>query len=263
MRRLIICADDFGMTAGVNQAILATWKAGVTTDASLLVNAMAFDDAVRIAKANPGIEVGLHVNLTSYRPVLPHSKVKTLCTKQGAFVRPDLAHWDFSNFDRASEREIEAEVRAQYNLFVKKLGRKPSHLDSHKCEHGDPKVLEIVKKLALENSLPVRTPIWHWQQNYTAEAELRRAGVRTPDALVPVDFIEGLNVDLKNFAAFDKALVDGVTELIVMPGFVDEELLRSTSFAWQRARTFAILMNPDFKNKIREAGIQLVSYKDL
>ncbi|MBI1973209.1 hypothetical protein HYS54_00195 [Candidatus Micrarchaeota archaeon] len=48
-----------------------------------------------------------------------------------------------------------------------------------------------------------------------------------------------------------------------MPGFVDEELLRSTSFALQRARTFEILMSPDFKNKIREAGIQLVSYKDL
>ena len=122
MRKLIICADDFGMSEGVNEGILLTYKADAVTDTSLLVNGPAFLDAVKIIKQNK-IPVGLHVNITSYSPVSPVKKVKTLCNGN-KFHRPDLVNWDFSFLNKADPKEIEREIWAQFKLFKRKPKRK-------------------------------------------------------------------------------------------------------------------------------------------
>jgi len=261
MRKLIICADDFGMSKGVNEGILLAYKIGAASDTSLLVNGPAFQDAVKIIKQNK-IPVGLHVNLTSYSPISPVKKVKSLC-KGNNFHRPDLANWDFSFLDKADPREIEREIWTQFKLFKSKLGFLPSHLDSHKCEHGDPSVFRVIKNIAIKFNIPVRIPYWNFKPNYAAETELRRAGVIMPDNMAPIDFYEGLNIDLKTIDVFAKSLPDGVTEIIAMPGFVDEELLRVSEYQWQRARTLALMVEPQFKENLKKANVELIGYRDL
>jgi len=261
MRKLIICADDFGMSKGVNEAILLTYKMGVATDTSLLVNGPEFLDSVRLIKENK-MSVGLHVNLTSYSPVLPVKKVKTLC-KEDKFNKPDLVNWDYSFLSKANPNEIEKEIWAQFKLFRKKLGFLPSHLNSHKCEHGDPAVLRVIKDIAIKFKIPVRIPYWKFKPNYAAEAELRRSGVIMPDNLAPVDFYEGFNIDLNTIDVFVKSLPHGVTEIIAMPGFVDEELLKVTEYQWQRARTLALMVEPEFKEKLKKVKVKLISFNDL
>jgi predicted glycoside hydrolase/deacetylase ChbG (UPF0249 family) len=236
------------MSKGVNEGILLAYKVGAATDTSLLVNGPAFLDAVKIIKQNK-IPVGLHLNLTSYSPISPVKKVKTLC-KGNKFHRPVLANWDFSYLDKANSKEIEREIWAQFNLFRKKLGFLPSHIDSHKCEHGDPAVYKIIEKIAVKFNIPVRIPYWNFKPNYAAETELRRTGVIMPDNQAPVDFYEGLNIDLNTIDVFVKSLPEGVTEIVSMPGFVDEELLLLSEYQWQRARTLALMMDPNFKKKL-------------
>lgn len=261
MRKLIICADDFGMSKGVNEGILLAYKLGIAKDTSLLVNSPEFLDAVKIIKNNKML-AGLHVNLTSYSPISPVNKVRTLC-KGNNFHRPDLTNWDFSFLDKADPKEVEREIWAQFKLFRKKLGFLPSHLDSHKCEHGDPVVLRVIKKIAIKFKIPVRIPYWNFMPNYAAEAELRRAGVIMADNHAPVDFYEGLNIDLRSIDVFVKSLPQGITEIITMPGFVDEELLHVSEFQWQRARTLSLISDPNFKEMLKRAKVKLISYSDL
>jgi len=261
MRKLIICADDLGISEGVNDGILLAYKNGVVTDTSILVNGPATKDAVNIVKKNK-IPVGLHINLTSYSPVSPLSKVKTLCDGKN-FHRPDLSRWDFSIFDKADGREVEREIIAQFKLFRKFFGKLPTHLDSHKCEHGDPKVLSAVKKLAVKYKIPVRIPYWNFRPNYAAEVELRRAGVIMSDNLAPIDFYEGLNIDINTIDVFIKKFPEGTTEIVTMPAFVDLELLKVTGYQWQRARTLALMMKPEFKEKLRKMKVKLIDFTEL
>ncbi len=261
MRKLIICADDLGMTEGVNEGILLTYKYGLVTDTSLLVNGPAFYHAVKIAKKSK-MPVGLHVNITSYSPILPLKNVKTLCSGK-EFHRPDLRKWDFSFLDKANPKEVEREIMAQFSLFRKKVGKLPSHLDSHKCEMGDPKVLSVIKKISLKYKIPVRIPYWNFRPNYAAEAELRRAGVIMPDNLAPIDFYEGFNIDLETIDEFIRTLPFGTTEIVSMPGFVDEKLLRVTGYQWQRAMTLALMIKPGFKEKLKKMKVKLIGFSDL
>jgi len=260
MRKLIICADDFGMTEGVNEGILLAYKSGVVSDTSLLTNGLATSNAVKIIKQNK-MSVGLHINLTSYSPLSPVNKVKTLC-KGNRFHTPDLANWDFSFLNKANPKEIEREIYAQFNFFRNKLGFLPSHINSHKCEHGDPSIYKVIEKIAIKFNIPIRIPYWNFKPNYAAEAELRRAGVIMPDNLAPVDFYEGLNIDLNTIDVFVKSLPEGVTEIVSMPGFVDEKLLSVTQYQWQRARTLAIMLEPQFKEKLKKANMKLISFND-
>ena len=76
--RLVINADDFGLSAGVNRGILAAHAAGTVTSTSLLPNLPAFDDAVRSARATPTLGIGLHFNLTTGAPVSAPDQVPSL-----------------------------------------------------------------------------------------------------------------------------------------------------------------------------------------
>jgi len=261
MRKLIICADDLGMSEGVNEGILLAYKNGVVTDTSILMNGPAVRDAVNIVKKNK-MPVGLHVNLTSYSPVSPVDKVKSLCNGK-VFHRPNLSRWDFSLFDKADAGEVEREIMAQFKLFRRTFGKLPTHLDSHKCEHGDPKVLSVFKKIAVKYKIPVRIPYWNFRPNYAAEVELKRAGVIMPDNLAPIDFYEGLNIDMDVIDVFIKKLPEGTTEIVAMPGFVDLELLKVTEYQWQRARTLALMMKPGFKERLKKMKVKLIGFTEL
>ncbi len=75
MKRLIITADDFGLSGGVNRAVEQAWKNGLLTGASIMPGGAAFDEAVKIARRNPALQVGLHLTLVQGRAVLPAEKI--------------------------------------------------------------------------------------------------------------------------------------------------------------------------------------------
>src|SRR5262245_49085000 len=126
-KRLIINADDYGLSRGITEGILLTHRKGLLTSASLMVNQPATEYAVRKAPEAPQLGIGIHLNLTEGKPVLPKERVPTLVNPAGEFPGPAemgrrLLRW------RASTAEIEAEFRAQIRL-MKSLGLVPTHAD--------------------------------------------------------------------------------------------------------------------------------------
>jgi predicted glycoside hydrolase/deacetylase ChbG (UPF0249 family) len=132
--RLILNADDFGLTPGINRAIAELHVAGCLTSATLMATGPAFDDAVRIARHQPTLGIGCHIVLVDGTPVLPPETLPTLCPN-GRTFRPRLT--DFARdvlIGRIEPDEIQSEAAAQIRR-IQEAGIYPTHLDTHKHAH--------------------------------------------------------------------------------------------------------------------------------
>lgn len=143
-RRLIVNADDFGLTEGVNAGIVAAFQKGILRSASLMANGGGFDDAIRLALENPGLDVGCHLMLISGRAIskpdhdLPESAPHLLASL--------VSGWRVA----AIEREFAAQIEK-----IQAAGVSPSHLDTHKHTHLAPPVLEAVLRVAKNRGIPM------------------------------------------------------------------------------------------------------------
>lgn len=129
-RQLIVNADDFGWSAGVNQAIAALHDAGIVTSTSLMVTAPAAAEAVVLAKERPGLAVGLHVTLAGAPALLAHRDIPRLADRKGWLP----ADWRRAvlgvTLSPAWRRDLRRELEAQFERFAK-LGLPWSHVDTH------------------------------------------------------------------------------------------------------------------------------------
>src|SRR5579859_4625753 len=125
MKRLIVNADDFGRTLGVNAGVLRAHRDGIVTATTLLVNAPGTADAARIARATPSLDVGVHLTLTYGRPVSDPAAVPSLVEPDGSFPRAPGA---FLGSDRADPDDAIVEYRAQFVRARALIGRSPTHL---------------------------------------------------------------------------------------------------------------------------------------
>ena len=153
-RFVIINGDDFGISRGVNQAIIEAHQRGILTSASLMVTGDAFEEAVTLARIHPKLAVGLHLVLCCGKAVLPPYRIPHLVDAQGNFsVDPVKAGWRYQ-FNSAARRELGLEIRAQLEKFCR-TGLPLSHVDGHLHLHVHPVVLRILSELAVEFTIKV------------------------------------------------------------------------------------------------------------
>jgi predicted glycoside hydrolase/deacetylase ChbG (UPF0249 family) len=146
--RLIINADDFGLTPGVNCAIAELHQARVLTSATLMATGAAFEDAIAITHANPTLGVGCHIVLTDGTPVSPPRSIPTLLGPDGKNFRPSLV--DFVQAllrGKIREAEVEREAFAQIQK-LQSAGINVTHLDTHKHTHLFPAVARSLLRVA-------------------------------------------------------------------------------------------------------------------
>jgi chitin disaccharide deacetylase len=146
MRKLIINADDFGLSSGANRAIIAAYRDGILTNTSLMVGGTAWQEAVALAKENPGLQVGLHLTLVQGRAVLPPAENPGLTDAAGNFPRNPVAVGMAYFFRRSLRPVLFREIEAQINRF-KETGLPLSHLDGHLNIHMHPTVFDILAQL--------------------------------------------------------------------------------------------------------------------
>lgn len=146
LRRLIVNADDFGLSAGVNRAVEIAWQDGILTQASLMSGGEAFDEAVEIARRNPGLQVGLHLTLVQGRPVLPPDRIPGLLGTDGCFPDNPVNVGMRLFFDRSIRTQLRAEIEAQI-LKIKETGLPLSHIDGHLNIQMHPTVFELLQEL--------------------------------------------------------------------------------------------------------------------
>lgn len=148
--RLIVNADDFGMSEEVNEAVIRAFKEGVLTSTSLMVTGAAFKQAVALAKENPGLAVGIHLVTVVGTSALPHSEIPSLVDEHGNFSNnPTLAGLRYFFLPRA-RRELRRELAAQFERF-RSTGLPLSHIDGHLHLHAHPVIFDAALKLGLEH----------------------------------------------------------------------------------------------------------------
>lgn len=158
MSYLIINADDFGFSQGVNAAIIQAHEEGILTSTSLMVSGDAAQEAIALAKNHPQLAVGLHLVLVCGKSVLPPSQIPHLVDSQGNFSNdPTLAGLSYQ-FNQATRAELRLEIYAQLAKF-RDSGLNLAHVDGHLHLHVHPVVLNILTELAPEFNIKfIRLP---------------------------------------------------------------------------------------------------------
>jgi hopanoid biosynthesis associated protein HpnK len=244
VNHLIINADDFGLTTGVNRAILELHKAGVLTSATLMAKAAATEEAIELARSTPSLGVGCHVVLVDGEPVLPARELPTLVDQRTGRFHPTLgAFLPRLLSGRIRGSEIEAEAAAQIALLQSR-GVALTHIDTHKHAHMFSAVLRPVLRAAQKAGIrAVRNPFEPaWSRRATPRAPwLRRTEVNLLRLLRPLfrrivaeegfattDGATGVlatgTLDAVTVASLLRSMPAGTWELVSHPGYNDAAL---------------------------------------
>ncbi len=149
----IFNADDFGISKGVNAAIVKAHKEGILNSASLMVNQKYADEAVSLAKDMPDLALGLHLNLTNEYPASKKEDIPLLVDESGKLKNGFVNLLLLSVLHKKEfSEQIETEIRAQVQKYFS-FGLKLNHLDGHRHVHLIPAVFKIVQKIAKENNV--------------------------------------------------------------------------------------------------------------
>lgn len=266
MRRLIINADDYGLTPGVSAGIRQAHLGGVVTSTTAMANLPGLESDLRELSECPGLGVGLHLVLTRGPAVLPPEEVPSLLGPNG-LLRKSLSH-----LARVKEDEVKREWLAQLKRFTLQRGR-PTHLDSHHNVHLLPNLVDVFVDVAraagcgrvrlispadLGWAAGPATPVYrlyarHAQRKFTA------AGLSGPSRTfgwLP----SGQELSLALVEGWLRRLGDGVSELVCHPGVPDQLLLERSGLREARGRELALLTCGDLKALLARHEVQLVSY---
>lgn len=290
MKRLIVNADDFGLTNGVNRGIVVAHREGILTSTSLLANGLAFDDAVASSRQLPHLSVGVHLNISAGTPVSPAGRIPSLLNEHGQLHIGPFRVWIGILTGQIRLEDIRSECRAQI-LKVFDAGLTPTHLDGHLHVHVLPQVAPIAMALAhefhirhvrcpdedLEATLPL---LWKLQPTcigalersaialaVTSRARPLREQLRQ-HSLLSSDAFYGLVhagfLDVKTMAALVQLVPEGTSELVCHPGFSSSEL-ESLGGKLVRSRESELLAltAPEIKETVRTLGIRLTNFRDL
>jgi len=282
-RRLLVNGDDFGLSPQVNAGILHAHTHGILKNASLIVTAPAWQEAVALAKETPSLSVGLHLTLVQGKAVLPPHLLNSVAKPSGNFSdNPTVAGLCYF-FSRQARTQLQEECRAQIERFLA-TGLPLSHIDGHVNMHMHPVVLGILLDLAPEYGIRAMRvsredlatslacdPRYQLRKRWesfiftnlsrAAVQKLRKRGLIFPDALFGLhqsgDVNEHYLLDLL------PRLRGGVTELYCHPAFLPCKEVEYWTPTYRRDVELAALVSPVVRNTLSEQRITLTSYRDL
>jgi predicted glycoside hydrolase/deacetylase ChbG (UPF0249 family) len=258
---LVVNADDFGFTRDVNQGIIEAHRNGILTATTIMSVGGAFDDAVRLARENPSLDIGVHLVLVG-QPPFP----MTVAQLTRAVMLRRIRIYE----------ELSAQVRR-----VMEAGLKPSHLDTHKHTHLLPPVLDAVARISEEFKIPwVRRPFdfplqpggVSWKKRAVSrgfgvvrrrfERVLTRHGCRSTDHFAGFQITGKFNA--ADVAALIRSLPEGSTEFMCHPGICTSELRAArTRLKEAREEELRALTAPEVRDALRDSGVELATYSGL
>ena len=261
VKKLVANGDDFGFTRDVNAGIVAAHREGILTATTLMANGAAFDDAVRLAREVPTLDIGCHLVLVGSAPY-----PATVAALIRALAARKIRVYD--------------ELRSQISKIAD-AGITPTHLDTHKHTHLLPPVLDAVARLSEEFRIPwVRRPFdfpmeaagvpWTRRAVSGSLGFVRRRFTRILKAhqCRTTDHFAGFRLtgqyDATELASLIRNLPEGATEFMCHPGYCTAELnSANTRLKASRQRELTALTSPLVREALQDAGVQLVSFAEL
>jgi predicted glycoside hydrolase/deacetylase ChbG (UPF0249 family) len=251
MKRLIVNADDFGRSGGVNAGVLEAHAKGIVTSATVMVLEPSAARGIReAAEKAPKLSLGLHFTLTGGGPPAAAARqVPSLAPE--ASSRGGARRWP----RRCRPTRCAASSRRRSAFSRSSRASAPSHLDCHHHVSLHPSVEPVVAQIARKYSLPVR--------GVTGDSlrRLRAAGVKTPDRFV--DRFYGESAGFETLAEILETLPEGTTELMCHPGHADERLKSTSTYAGEREHEIEVLTDPAVRKMLKDAGVKLIPYDAL
>jgi predicted glycoside hydrolase/deacetylase ChbG (UPF0249 family) len=250
VKRLIVNADDLGLTAGVTRSIVQAIERGLVTSASAMP---CFDGSLARIGALPSEvhgKVGVHLQLTAGAPVLPPDRVPSLVDSSGSFPRRVNGEL------RVDQDEVFREWCAQVDA-VAGCGISPIHIDSHHSVHKDPLLVDVYCAVARHYGLKARSG------SRALAARIKERGVVCPDFCeaswsLAAPTLDGLREKLRG--AFAEA---DVVELVTHPGYVDGEIRRISGYSDGRDDELGVLCAAGTERALEEMGVVKIGFGDL
>jgi len=270
-RRLIVNADDFGKSSEINRAVIEAYQRGILTSASLMVNEPGLAEAVDLAKANPGLGIGLHLTLLCGHAAIRDGSNSILIDPSGAFKRgPVASGWQYF-FTRGLRQPLRLEIAAQFRKFFD-TGLALDHVNGHLHMHLHPTVfnllLESPERTRITHMRLTRDPLglnlrlasgrWFYRLSrwliyqclaQRAEKLLQNCQIRFPDRVFGL--LQDSRVNRDFLRDLLRRLPLGDSELYSHPSLTDFK------------HEFEALVDPVVKQLIRQENIELIQYKDL
>lgn len=227
---LIVNADDFGMSPGVNWGIMKSHKYGIVTSASLLVHWPAAAEAASYGRHHGNLSLGLHIDLGEW------------------VYRAGKWSPNYQRVNLNDAKAVKKEIAKQVSVFLKLVGRVPTHLDSHQHVHRQEPVRSIVLHLANKLKIPLReysNKIQYCGKFYGQTAQ----SVSNPSVL-----------SVSGLLAILKTLPSGYTELGCHPGEANDV---QTDYRAERLQEVNILCHPQVRKALTALDIQLCSFSTM
>ncbi|MGB8369772.1 MAG: hopanoid biosynthesis-associated protein HpnK [Limisphaerales bacterium] len=271
VRRLIVNADDFGLSTSVNTAVIRAHRDGILTTASLMVNEPGLEEAVALAKQNPKLGVGLHLSLLCGHSTLPPEKIPGLANPRGEFSNNPVSVGFRYFFNRSLREPLRAEIRAQFEKF-RATGLSLDHVNGHLHLHLHPTMFRILmedaEKLGIRRMRLTRDCFWrstrmargrwfyrvvhaliHDRLSKRAREPLRQRGIR--HAQITFGLLQDSHVDEAYVLKLLPELPPGDSELYSHPSLDEFK------------HEFDALVSPRVKELVKKLGIELIRYQDL
>lgn len=273
--KLIVNADDYGLTAGVSAGIRQAYLGGIVRSTTVMMNHPAAITELPLAQELcPGLGLGVHLTLTAGEPILSAGKVSSLVNPEGRFYHQNEL---VARLERINLDQVDAEWHAQVERFMKVTGQIPDHLDSHHhSSYFSPALFEHMLRLAEELRRPIRNPFAddsHSPGDYllACQAEsglaeiarlLRRYSIEKPD-----HFFSGFYdkmVSLPHLHEILRQIADlpsnQCSEIMCHPGLMTDDLRQISGYQVQREKELNVLTDPGLPEMLRTLAIELGSF---
>ncbi|MGO4332014.1 hopanoid biosynthesis-associated protein HpnK [Cupriavidus sp. 2TAF22] len=266
-RALIVTADDFGLHPSVNAGVELAHKDGVLNAASLMVGAPAAADAVRRARALPGLRVGLHLVLADGLATLPPERIPDLVDSGGRFGSAMARDGCRFFFLPGVRRQLAAEIRAQFEAFAA-TGLTLDHVNTHKHFHLHPTVLTLVLRIGREFGLsamrlpsdlnaPLLLRPWLGLLRWRLDA----AGIAHNDYVVGME--QSGRMDEAAMLSILATLPPGVGEIYLHPAGLSGSAVSPTMDGYRNADELAALLSPRVRAALGHAATRRGGFIDI
>ncbi len=278
-RQLIVNADDFGRTRGVSAGILRAHLEGIVTSTTAMMNMPGVAADLRLAKAEaPRLGLGVHLNFTAGRPLLPPEWCSSLVDDHGHFLTQEAI---LANPDHINSDDLRSELTSQITTFKNAMSTLPDHLDAHHFVHLYPPLFEVYLDLADSFKLPARIPLPRLEVELehmppiignlppeTAKSigradqqQLAAHTIKSTDHFVATFFDKTVSVPfLMELLA---SLPQGSSELMTHPGQLDDQLRKESAYSLRREDELAVLTSSQIIDYVAQLDIRLMTFADL
>lgn len=241
MTKIIVNADDFGLSKGTNYGIMDSHLNGVLSSTTMMVTMPAAEHAAKMMAQIPELGVGLHLNISLGKPI---TDGKSIVDQKGKLIKPQ-----FLNGHKYHLEEVYEEFKAQYDRFIELTNQKPSHFDTHLFTSDK---IESVQKAAIRLANETKLPLRNLETDSYERVEF--ITFRKYGDPIGLEYLFDRYNDFKNYE---------IIEIMSHPGFMDDYILGNSSYNMERLTELDILTSQKLRDVLLKKGNKLITYDDV